>query len=134
MPDITPHMPVFKRLSLARRLVAGLIVLNLLIVSGTLFALYQSKRQFEAQAVTNTQNLAKVLVASLSGLVNEIDYVLRVSVDEIQRQQFHVAAGQQKINDYLKLQQQRLPDIYNLRVTDAAGTLRHGSDFSVLPE
>lgn len=134
MPDTTRYTPDYKRPSLARRLVAGLILLNLLIVAGTLFALYQSKRQFEAQAVTNTQNLTKVLVASLSGLVNEIDYVLRVSVDEIQRQQFHVAAGQQKINDYLKLQHQRLPDIYNLRVTDAAGTLRYGSDFSALPQ
>lgn len=119
--------------SLTKRLMTGLVLLNLLIIAGTSFALYRSKLQFEAQAAVNTQNLAKVLVESLSGLADEIDFVLLVSVDEIQRRHIYRRPGTQNISEFLKLQQQRIPDIFNLRVTDEKGDLRSGSDFSSLP-
>jgi diguanylate cyclase (GGDEF)-like protein len=111
----------------------GLVLLNLAIVGLGTFELYKSKRQFEHQAAINTRNLSHVLERSISALLDKIDLVLLVSADEIQRQMAagHVDAG--KVTDYLVLLHRRVPDAFNLRVTNAGGDLRYGSDFSKLP-
>ncbi len=114
-------------------LLAGLALLNLAIVLFAVFELYKNKQQFEKQAAINAQNLSQVLVKSISGLVDKIDLVLLVSVDDIQNQMAGGRIDSQKLTGFLKLQNQRVPDIFNLRVTDENGDLRYGSDFSVLP-
>lgn len=119
--------------SIIKPVLTGLILLNLAIVLFATFELYQGKRQLENQAAITTQNLSQVIENSITGLVDKIDLVLLASVDEIQNQ---LATGHIKDNQltsFLKLQNQRVPDIYNLRITNEKGDLRYGSDFSTLP-
>lgn len=114
-------------------LLSGLILLNLVIVLFASFELYKSKQQAEKQAAITTQNLSQVLENSITGLVDKIDLVLLASTDEIQNQ---IAAGHvdnHKLTEFLKLQNQRVPDIFNIRISDEKGNLRYGSDFSALP-
>jgi diguanylate cyclase (GGDEF)-like protein len=111
----------------------GLVLLNLAIVSLGTFELNKSKHQFEKQAAINTQNLSHVLEKSISALLDKSDLALLISADEIQRQ---IAAGRVdagKVTDYLVLMNRRVPDAFNLRVTNAKGDLIYGSDFSELP-
>ena len=119
--------------AIIKPVLGGVILLNLAVVLFSTFTLYQSKQQAEQQAVNNTQNLSYVLEKSISGLIDKIDLVLLVSADEIQIQ---ITAGKEdphKITHFLKLQQERVPDIYNLRITDEKGMLRYGSDLYQVP-
>jgi diguanylate cyclase (GGDEF)-like protein/PAS domain S-box-containing protein len=119
--------------AIIKPVLGGVVLLNVAVVLFSTFTLYQSKQQAEQQAVTNTQNLSYVLEKSISGLIDKIDLVLLVSADEIQSQ---ITAGKEdphKITHFLKLQQERVPDIYNLRITDEKGMLRYGSDLYQVP-
>ncbi|MDZ4202139.1 MAG: diguanylate cyclase [Gallionella sp.] len=111
----------------------GLILLNLAIVGVGSFELYKSKHQFEIQAAKHTQNLSQVLERSLTALLDKIDLALLVCTDEIERQVAQGRVDSQQVSRHLALMQQRVPDTFNLRVTDAKGNLRYGSDFSVPP-
>jgi len=119
--------------AIIKPLLLGVVVLNLAVILFSIFTLYESKQRAEKQAVINTQNLSHVLETSISGLIDNIDLVLLVSIDEIQNQMAAGGVDPHKIAQFLKLQQQRIPDIFNLRITDAKGDLRYGSDFSILP-
>ncbi|MES2012516.1 MAG: diguanylate cyclase [Pseudomonadota bacterium] len=114
-------------------LLSGLILLNLAIVLFASFELYKSKQQAEKQAAITTQNLSQVLENSITGLVDKIDLVLLATADEIQNQIATGHVDKHKLTEFLKLQNQRVPDIFNLRITDEKGNLRYGSDFSALP-
>lgn len=124
--------PIFSS-GIVKQLLLGLVLLNLAIVLFAMLEINKSKQQFEKQASINTQNLSLVLEQSISGLVDEIDLVLLVSADEIQKQMATGRIDARKTNAFLKLQNQRVPDIFNLRVADEKGDLRYGSDFSTLP-
>jgi diguanylate cyclase (GGDEF)-like protein/PAS domain S-box-containing protein len=134
MPDINHSIGISKPTSIIKPLLSGLVLINLTIVLFASFALYKSREQSEQLAITNTQNLAQVLEYSVAGLVDKIDIVLQISAYEIEHQIRLGRIDPLTINQHLKLQQQRVPDLYNLRVTDEAGDLRYGSDFSVLPQ
>jgi len=114
-------------------LLVALVLLNVAIVSVAAYTLYQGRQQSQQQAATNTQNLSQVLEKSISGLVDSIDLVLLASADEIETQLRQKHLDPQKTTAFLKLQHQRIPDLYNLRVTDEAGILLHASDVDVLP-
>lgn len=124
--------PIFSS-GIVKQLLLGLVLLNLAIVLFAMLEINKSKQQFEKQASINTQNLSLVLEQSISGLVDEIDLVLLVSADEIQKQMATGRIDARRTNEFLKLQNQRVPDIFNLRVADEKGDLRYGSDFSTLP-
>ncbi len=134
MPEITSSVGISKPTSLIKPLLLALALFNLSIVAGASYSLYNSKQQFEEQAAIDTRNLSQVLEKSIAGLVDKIDIVLQVCADEISRQTNRKPGEPLKIDDFLKLQQQRVPDLFNLRVTDARGTLIHGSDVTVLPQ
>ncbi len=113
-------------------LLAGLVLLNVAVFLFAALDLYQSKLVYEKQAAINTQNLAQLLEKSISGLVDKIDLILLVSVDETQRQMATGRIDAKKLNGFLQLQNQRVPDIFTLRITNEKGDLRNGSDFSEL--
>jgi diguanylate cyclase (GGDEF)-like protein len=118
---------------IVKRLLAGLLILNISIALFATFEVYKSKQRFETQAAINTHNITHILERSISGLIDKIDLVLLISVDEIQQQMLAGRMDARKINDFLKLQSQRVPDIFNLRITNENGDLLYGSDISALP-
>jgi diguanylate cyclase (GGDEF)-like protein/PAS domain S-box-containing protein len=120
-------------IGIMRPLLLGVLVLNLAVMSFAGFDIYNSRRQSEEQAAINTQNLSQVLEKSISGLVDKIDLVLLTTTDEIEKQLASGRVDARKFTQFLKLQNQRLPDLFNLRVTNEKGDLRYGSDFSELP-
>ncbi len=110
-----------------------LLVLNVAIVSVATLALNNSRQQYQTQARVETHNLAHVLEKSITGLFGTIDLVLMISADEIQQKMQDKQNDALKISEFLKQQQKRIPDLFNLRATDKDGNLRYASDVDKLP-
>lgn len=111
-----------------RRVLAGIVTVNLLTLAlvGQLFE--QSRRQYEGQAASSTQSLAWLLERQLSGIIEKVDLALAAAADEHQRLQAQGALSTTAMNAYLARLHQRLPVLDAMRMADADGFLLYGSD------
>ena len=107
------------------RLVAGVLVINLLVVGGAASWLYQSRLQYEERAQISARNLATVLETSIRSFFREIDLTLQTVADEVARE---IAAGgidRQTLEAFLRRHDERLPGTLGLRVTNAHGIIEY---------
>jgi diguanylate cyclase (GGDEF)-like protein/PAS domain S-box-containing protein len=108
------------------RLLAGLLLLNLLVVLLAGWSLSQSRRMYRERVAVETRNLARLLDHDISTLLQFTDRLLQSTVTEVERR---LAAGRPEapaLNAYIERQMRLLPDLNGLRVADAQGTLRYG--------
>ena len=72
------------------------------------------------------RNLARSIASTVEGQVANIDYVLQVSVDEIERQSATKQASYESVTSFLSRQQARMPQIDLLRATNPEGETIYG--------
>ena len=109
------------------RLLAGLLLLNLLVVALAVWSLSQSRRLYSERAAQETQNLARLLEHDIVSLVHAADRLLQSTVRGVEQR---IAGGRlqdAELQDYLGRQRFLLPDVDGLRVADASGVLTHGT-------
>jgi hypothetical protein len=108
------------------RLVAGILLLNLVVMGLAAFAIYEDKLEHEGRARVVTQNLSLLLEHDVSAVFDRIELSLNIVADEHDEL---VAAGPINavvFNAFLKHLQSHLSEIISLRVTDANGLVRYG--------
>lgn len=115
---------------LAVQLVLGVLAANLFVAVLVGLIIYQSHRQYEANAVTMTQGLAHVLEENFVGVLQKVDVAMLAAGDEASRQSAHGRIDSTALNVFLVRQLERLPEIESLRIADEQGIIRYGSGVS----
>jgi diguanylate cyclase (GGDEF)-like protein/PAS domain S-box-containing protein len=124
---IMQHLPIqHPSLSFAKRLMIGMLLLNLLVIGLAIIAIREDRLEHEARARINAHNLAHLLEFDISAVFGRSDLVLRTVVDEIERQLVSGSLNRQRLDSFLKQQHAHLPEIISLRVTDENGLVRFG--------
>jgi signal transduction histidine kinase len=113
--------------SFRRRLLLGVLLLNLLVAVFAGLALYQSHRAAEDDAVVATQNLAKLLAHDLTGSLDKVDLAVQSIVDETRRELATGGMNARAINDFIDRVAARVPEADGLRILDRDGAIAYGS-------
>ena len=113
-------------LSFTRRLILGLLLLNLLVIGLAVFSIHEDQLEHERRARTTAQNLAQLLANDLGAVFGRSDLVLRSVVNEVEKQLAAGTVQRSRLDAYLTQQQSHLPEIISLRVTDENGLVRYG--------
>jgi hypothetical protein len=117
-----------KKNSFVFRLVTGVIITNLFVFFLVGLSIYNSRLQYDTLAEIMTQNIAKTLETSISGVFDKCDVGLSAVVRETERQ---LAAGgirKNELNIYTQSQLAQLPELARLLVTDTEGNILYGTD------
>lgn len=112
------------------RLVAGLLLLNLILVGLAVLVIHEDRQVHEGRARTTTQNISLLLERDVSALFDRIDLIFLSAADEVEEQIASGPIDEARLNNFLQLQQSRLPEVVSLRVTDATGLVRYGKGIS----
>jgi two-component system, cell cycle sensor histidine kinase and response regulator CckA len=120
-----PHIPLLKRL------VSGLLLLNLLVTGIVCFSLQSSKANYEEKAAVTTQNLSRVLDEDITGVLAKVDIALQSVSDEATRLMAEGAGSQDTLNNFILRQHSRLPELITFRATNAAGDAVYGAKSTV---
>ena len=110
------------------RLLGGVLMIALLVASLVALFLINSRYQYERQAGTWTQNIAKVLEVNISGVFDKIDIGLMGVAHEAERQLARGGILPKELTTEIQQQHAQLGELYGLRVTDADGNMRYGTD------
>jgi len=121
-----PSEAVVSSSAFLRRLVVGVIAINLFVVVLTGFWLNHSRLQDQEDAATNTRNLTQILEQYIVGAVGKIDLALLTVADEHERLAAGGAIDARVLNELLARQQAHLPEVLSLRAADAGGTVKYG--------
>ena len=109
------------------RLLGGLLLLNVLMVALATWSLYDSRLKYQEGAVTQTQNLSRMLDHDFTVFLRSVDLTLQASSTDLERLLGGETPSAQAINAYLARQLFQTPDLDGLRVADAQGYLRYGT-------
>lgn len=112
------------------RLVAGILLLNLVVMGLAAFAIYEDRLEHETRARVTVQNLSLLLEREVSSVFDRIDLTLHIVVDEIEEQLKAGKLNESRLNTSLRHHQTHLTELISLRVTDAKGRVRYGEGVS----
>ncbi len=110
------------------RWAAGVLLLNLFVYTLAAFMLYTSWRGYETRVESSTQNLARIIESSVTGVVDKADVALRSVVDEAERQLAAGGIDAVAINGAIARQTARVPELDGIRLANADGEILYGSD------
>jgi len=116
--DVSPHF--------TRRLVAQILLLNLFVYALTAYLLYQNWQENEARVATATQNLARIIERSITGILSTADVALRSAADEAERQLAAGALDKPMLDGYIARQTARVTGLEAIRMANAAGDVIYG--------
>lgn len=108
------------------RLIAALVLLNLLAIALGTLSIAEGRRKAVAHAETTTHNLVTAVEQSLAGLIARIDLLLTTAKDEIEGNRA-VAGNTRRVNEFLVRQNDRIHGLLSLRVLDAKGRVVLGT-------
>lgn len=114
------------------RLAITVILLNLFLYGLTGMTLYQSRVKYQREAAVSTQNLARVLDHYIDGEIDSIDIALLAVKHEAEAQLAKGRIDKEALNRYITQQHSYLPQLKGIRITDAKGDVRYGTDVSTL--
>ncbi|KAB0664003.1 response regulator [Oryzomonas japonica] len=128
MPDVTPTTSGTTAPGRASfyRLVAGVLLTNLFVIGLVGFSLYQSRRQYEFRAATQTQDLSQSLSLTIAGIIDKTGIALLSVQRERERQLRSGRAAGPDLDDYILAQRLLIPELDGLRVADARGAFISG--------
>lgn len=112
------------------RLVAGILLLNLVVIGLAAFAIHEDRLEHEARTRVTVQNLSLLLEREVSSIFDRIDLTLHIVVDEIEEQLKAGKLNESRLNTSLKHHQTHLTELISLGVTDAKGRVRYGEAVS----
>lgn len=107
-------------------LLAGVLAVNLFVITLAGYSLHKSRQQYERQAGITARNLAHVLEQYIVGTMHKIDMALFALEDEYERQAALGHIDPKALNAYITRQHTRFPELDGLRVTNAAGIVAYG--------
>ncbi|MBF0528548.1 MAG: PAS domain S-box protein [Deltaproteobacteria bacterium] len=116
---------------LRKRLVTGVLFLNLIVGGIVWFSLQNSKTHHEEQVAVTTRNISRVLDGSISGVFEKVDIALQAVSDEAEHQLAGGVIQRETLNNFIIRQHSRLPDLLTLRATDASGDAVYGPETKV---
>ena len=129
MKQIYPlHPPPDKSRPIFVPLFGGLLLLNLFVIGLLGLWQYQSWRQYRARAFTATENLATTLQHDILDNVGMVDIALLALAREKSLQEHEGFIDLSLYNRYFEHIQQRLPELFAVRITDASGVIIAASD------
>lgn len=111
---------------LKKRLVAGVIGVNLVVAGLIVFSLIRSKEDYKAHAVVTTQNIAQTLGGELSGTIANVDLAIQSVTDEAERQLQSGGIRDSELSKLIIRAHSRLPQLVAFRATDAKGDAIYG--------
>ena len=116
--------------SVTARLVVGVVFVNLSVYSLIGISQHHFRQEHEEQAKFLTENLARLLSVSITGIINKVDIALLSVIHEAEGQFAEGGLNDEKMNRYLVRLHAQLPELEGIWMTDAAGNIRYGA---VLP-
>jgi PAS domain S-box-containing protein len=114
--------------SFLKRLLAAVLLANLVVCALLAASLVQSRKQYQERAVVSTRNLALVLEKQLLGTIDKVDLALLTLADEVQDQLGQGGLNGKELANCLARMHTRLPELDGLRVTDPLGKVVYGLD------
>jgi hypothetical protein len=90
-------------------------------------SLGRSRVQALRQAQATAENLCRVLASDLTASYEKVDMALQGVRDELERQEAAGRADRPALEAFIQRQRDRIPILFDLRVSDAQGLLRSGN-------
>jgi PAS domain S-box-containing protein len=122
-PSVTATSAVF-----IRRLVFGMLLINLLIIFVVCLSLYQSRLQYEKEAAVSTQNLVRVIESDITNLIDKSNVALLAVKYEVERQLAGGGIKNQVINAYMAQQGEHIPELLSVLMTNSKGEIMYGTN------
>ncbi len=120
--------PAFPPNSLARQMVAGVLVLNFVVAGIICFSLYQSKLHYSTRAIVATQNISQILDEYITGIIAKVDIDIQSVSDEAERQLATGAIRDSTLNSFIIREHSRLPELVAFRATNESGDAIYGPE------
>lgn len=115
---------------MAARLAAGTIFINVLVLAFALYMLSLSHAHYENAAIVATRNVAQILSRDLAATFRRIDLAVIAAVEEIEDRYGGGMPKERWVNAYVARQLPRHPNLDALRIADADGLIRFGTNVS----
>ena len=96
---------------------------NVLVGVLALYSVMVSRQQYEERAEILSRNVASAIDQNVSSSFGKIDLALQATVDELERQDAAGKPDEVSMRAFLARIERRLPEIENVRVTDANGVI-----------
>jgi len=113
--------------TILRRLIAGVLLFNVLVGGITVFSSWQSLRQYQDRASINARNLSKTIAQNITDLIAHVDYGLANTSVEVSRQLKDGGISPSDLNLFLTQQKSHQPFVEAIRITNAKGDVVFGS-------
>jgi len=110
------------------RVIAPVLLANLVFFGLAALTLYQSHRHYDEQATQENQNLAYTLEANVSGVLDRISITLASIASEAEGQLATGSIRPQVLDAFIDRQRDVNPEIDSIRVSDASGRVIYGVD------
>ena len=107
-------------------LYGGVAILMLIVIIAALASLMQLLQQAEQRAASSTQNLAKSIEQTVTGLIDTIDIALLASANEISQQMSTETINGSAITNMLIEHQKHIPSVAYFRATNEHGNIIYG--------
>jgi hypothetical protein len=105
----------------------GLLAVNLFVAVMAGLSLRRSWRNHQERAVATAHNLAQVLDRYVADTFRKADLAVLAIKDEVERPVMGSRSGRPDLDDFIRRQHERAPELLALRTTDAQGLIQHGS-------
>jgi len=114
-------------------LAAGVLLLNLLVVTLVVLSLHFSRNQYQARTTIATQNLAQVLEHDIATEIDKIDLALLALRDEIARQTAAGGIDGRVLDAFIAQQLGRQSRLESLRFANVQGKVEYGTGVATAP-
>ena len=118
--------PAVEFLPFKKRLVVGVLIINMSVFALTGYSIYNSWQQQLRRIEVTSQNLVRALELSIDGIFDKVDVALLAVMYEAERE---LTAGQMTataINACISAHRDNIPELDNLRIADVNGDIRYG--------
>jgi PAS domain S-box-containing protein len=106
---------------------AGVLLINLFVITMALISMRDSREQYHAQAEVTTHSMAQILAEYTEGLVANMDGAILSVADEYTRQMASGRIDSQVLNAYIARRYAQVPFLDAIRVSDAQGNIMYGT-------
>lgn len=116
-----------------RRLLVGVLLLNMIVLGLVGLALWRSYNQHQDSAQQSAINLSRVLEENLSRFVDKVDLTLLATLDEIDREEKSGGIDRAALERFLAVHDARMPEALGLRVVNAQGRIEYAANNITTP-
>ena len=127
MPSLTEAAPTPHNRFFRRHLIAGMVALNLLVITLAGLFLHDSRQQHEAAARVKIEDIALELERDIANRFDQIDLALQALSDSYSLLTRSGQLDEKQWEEALTTNLHRFPVLLVLRATDAQGLLRYGT-------